>query len=58
MGVGRITRAEIHRWEYDEGIKLDPWERKLIRDLDDLYIEMMTPKDESKAKGPGTHYVA
>lgn len=59
MGLCKITRHDIARWERDEGIRLERWERKLIRDIDDEYVAMMTPKpDDKSGRGPGSHYVS
>lgn len=34
MGPSRLTRAEIHAWEADEGHALELWERRAIIAID------------------------
>lgn len=38
-GPQKLTYAEIREWKQEEGRSLQPWERKAIFRLDDLYIE-------------------
>lgn len=58
MGICRITRLEVRLWEEDEGVCLQPWERRAIFRLDDEYIAIMTPKDPGKKKDTeGSHFI-
>lgn len=38
LGPNRLTRAEIHAWEADEGHRLDLWERRAIMRIDQAWI--------------------
>lgn len=44
MALARIPRTEIAQWERDEGVRLEPWERRAILALDAAYVATMTPK--------------
>lgn len=44
MGPSRLSRMEIQAWERDEGVKLEPWERRSIMRLDALQLELATAK--------------
>lgn len=58
MGIARLTRLDIRLFEEDEGIKLEPWERRAIFELDDLWLTAMQP-DPKKQGEPqkGSNYV-
>jgi hypothetical protein len=38
FGPSRISRLEIAQWEADEGVRLDPWERRAILNVDAAYV--------------------
>lgn len=38
FGQGRISRLDIRLWEEDEGVTLEPWERRAILLLDEAYL--------------------
>jgi hypothetical protein len=40
---------EIQAWERDEGVRLEPWERRAIMALDSEHVVTMSPP----AKGKG-----
>ncbi len=40
FGPSRISRFEIRLWEEDEGVKLEPWERRTIMAIDAVYIRL------------------
>ncbi|MFD1189755.1 phage tail assembly chaperone [Phenylobacterium conjunctum] len=42
FGEGRITRLDIRLWEEDEGLILEPWERRAILLLDEIYLTRPT----------------
>lgn len=46
MGVCRLPRTEIQAWERDEGVRLEPWERRAILALDAAFVAAMTPKSK------------
>lgn len=49
FGPARITRAEIHAFEADECLSIQPWERDALIRLDALYIAERARQSE-KAK--------
>lgn len=51
FGTMRMPREEIQAWERDEGIALEPWERRAILGLDTEYLVAMAPKAKGKSKG-------
>jgi hypothetical protein len=38
MGPSRLSRVEIRTWEADEGVELEPWERRTILAIDSAYL--------------------
>lgn len=47
FGPARISRLEIQAWERDEGVRLEPWERRAIMQLDAEHLRIMTAKEEA-----------
>jgi hypothetical protein len=35
---GGMSRVEIRTWEADEGVELEPWERRTILAIDSAYL--------------------
>lgn len=56
MSLCRLTRLDVQMWERDEGIRLEPWERRAIFQLDDEWLAAMSPKEKGKAKS-GANYI-
>lgn len=46
MGLNRITRAEIHAWEADEGQSLELWERRALLAMDAAWFASAKPAKE------------
>jgi hypothetical protein len=47
FGPSRLPRLEIQAWERDEGVRLEPWERRAIMRLDALHLSIMNaPKKD------------
>lgn len=50
LGASRLTRAEIHAWEADEGHRLELWERRAIMAIDAAWVRSAAAhKAEGKA---------
>lgn len=42
FGPARLSRLEIQAWERDEGVRLEPWERRALIALDAEHLLTMT----------------
>lgn len=42
FGPSRLSRLEIQAWERDEGVQLEPWERRALMALDAEHLLTMT----------------
>ena len=50
MGLGPLTHEEIRAWQSNTGVRLQPWEARLLRQLSMDYIVGM--RDAEKADCP------
>lgn len=48
MGPSRLTRAEVHAWEQDEGHRLELWERRAILAIDAAWLASAAPSQRDK----------
>ena len=46
MSVSRLTRQDIRLWQEDEGITLEPWERRAIFAIDALWVRSVSQPAE------------
>lgn len=51
MALAPISRLEIRIWEADEGVRLDPWERRAILRLDAEFRTAHAPRDSKGNNG-------
>jgi len=42
FGLQPLSRHDLHAWEADEGVALEPWERRAIFAIDAAYRKTMT----------------
>jgi hypothetical protein len=44
MGVCRISHREIQAYEHLYGIEFEPWEIEILREIDDVYVEVCSDR--------------
>lgn len=50
FGPAPITRHDIHAWEEDSFVSLDPWERRTVLAIDRAYLEISAKRAKPQTK--------
>ena len=48
MAISRIDRHDIRQWQEDEFIVLEPWERRVLLEIDAAFIASTQPTPENE----------
>lgn len=57
FGVSPISFTEIHHWQQLHGVRLTPYEVRVIRSLDLIFINAGDTRDGNEGSRPGGHPV-
>ena len=52
MGLGPLTHEEIRAWQSNTGVRLQPWEARLLRQLSMDYIVQMRNAEKADCPPP------